>query len=282
MTLETLLEKSKKYIQKKIKYIPDFGIILLGYQFNELIEEIKNPIDISYEEIPDLKEKKIYVKFIFGKIEEKKVVFFIPLYSFYEENGNNHFPILLFKKMRVNKLILINISGSVNPNYKIGDIMLVKDHINFFPESYEMKKILENNRFFGITETYDQKMLEIAENIAMNHNIIIQKGVYVAFPYPNYKTTAEYAMIRSIGGDSVGMNIVPYVITAKWMNLRVFSISIMVGLGEEQEHNKKGSYNWMTSLNSIPILILMVKEFIKYYDNFSIIFLVIFSKIFFI
>ncbi|AWU44344.1 purine-nucleoside phosphorylase [Blattabacterium punctulatus] len=260
-----LEEKSKKYIQKKIQKKPDFGIILLENQFNKLVEKIKNPIYISYEEIPNFNKKNLYGKLIFGEIENKKVIFSIePFY----ENEKIPFSIIIFKNIGVDKLILINISGGINPNYKIGDLMLVKDHINFLPENTKIRKFIEkNNKYFCITELYDQKMLEIAENIAMNHNIIIQKGIYVTFPYPNYKTYAEHAMIRSMGGDSIGMNTISYIITARCMNLRVFFISMIVGLYENKD-SYSNSINFMTPFfyeteKSIPILILIFKDFIK-------------------
>ncbi|WP_185871882.1 purine-nucleoside phosphorylase [Blattabacterium cuenoti] len=269
MSVILTLEKSKQYIQKKIKEKPDFGILLLGNQFDELIEEIRNPICILYEEIPLFSKKKLCGKFLFGKIEDKNVVFLIE--PFYEEKITYNFSIVLCKNIGIDKLILINISGGINPNYKTGDVMLVKDHINFFPENINIKKEFLKNRFFEVTEPYDKKMIEIAENIAMNHNIIIQKGVYVAYPYPNYKTSAEYAMIRSIGGDSVGMNIVTDVMTARCMNIRVFAISIVMGLYEKAKDNKTHNLYDADSLNpfskemekSISLLILIIREFIK-------------------
>ncbi|WP_185853567.1 purine-nucleoside phosphorylase [Blattabacterium cuenoti] len=263
MSMTITLEKSKQYIQNKIKEKPDFGILLLGSQFDKLIEEIQNPICISYEEIPLL--KKLYGKFLFGQIEGKNVVFLIEPFS--EENRINNFPIVLCKNIGIDKLILINISGGVNPNYKMGDVMLVKDHINLFPESPNIKDLIKN-RFCEITEPYDKKMLEIAENIAMNHNIIIQKGVYVAFPYSNYKTYAEHAMIRSMGGDSVGMDIVTDIITARCMNLRVLVISIIVMSFSEPNKKIQNYADYRNTFfqeteKSISLLILIVKEFIK-------------------
>ncbi|WP_185866241.1 purine-nucleoside phosphorylase [Blattabacterium cuenoti] len=265
MSMTMTLEKSKQYIKNKIKEKPDFGILLLGSQFDKLIKEIQNPICISYEEIPLFSKEKLYGKFLFGQIEGKNVVFLIEPFS--EENGTNYFTIVLCKNIGIDKLILINISGGVNPNYKMGDVMLVKDHINLFPENPNVKDFIKN-RFFEITETYDKNMLEIAENIAMNHNIIIQKGVYVAFPYSNYKTYAEHSMIRSMGGDSVGMNIVTDVITARCMNLRVFAMSIIVmggSVSEPKIQKNADSRNpfFHETEKSISILILIVKEFIK-------------------
>ncbi|WP_238784239.1 purine-nucleoside phosphorylase [Blattabacterium cuenoti] len=267
------LEKSKQYIQNKIKEKPDFGILLLENQFDKLIEEIKNPICILYEEIPIFSKKKLYGRFLFGKIEDKNVVFLIE--NFHEKKKTNYFPIILCKKIGIEKLILINISGGVNQNYKMGDVMLIKDHINLFPETRNINNIIKN-KFFEITEPYDKKMLEIAENIAMNHNIIIQKGIFVAFPYFNYKTYSEYAMIRSMGGDSIGgMNIVTDVIAARCMNLRVFSISIIVMMGLSTNkssdkiiiNNDYSNYKnqfFQESEKSIPLIILIIKEFIKF------------------
>ncbi|WP_185872443.1 purine-nucleoside phosphorylase [Blattabacterium cuenoti] len=263
MSMNMILEKSKKYIQNKIKEKPDFGILLLENQFDKLIEEIQNPICIFYEEIPIFSKKKLYGKFLFGKIEGKNVVFLIEHFSEKKDNRINYFTIILCKNIGIDKLILINISGGVNPNYKMGDVMLIKDHINLFPE---IPNDFLKNRFFEITKPYDQNMLEIAENIAMNHNIIIQKGVYVAFPYFYYKTYAEYAMIQSIGGDSVGRNIVKDVITARCMNLRVFAISIIVmGLSKYNIQNHEDYKNTFFHENkkSISLLILIIKDFIK-------------------
>ncbi|WP_238784420.1 purine-nucleoside phosphorylase [Blattabacterium cuenoti] len=261
MSMTMILEKSKQYIQKKIKEKPDFGILLLGNLFDKFIEEIQNPICISYEEIPLFSTKNLYGKFLFGQVEGKNVVFLIE--PFYEEKNWSNFTIILCKNIGIDKLILINISGGVNPNYKMGDVMLVKDHINLFPENPNIKKFIKN-RFFDITEPYDKKMIEIAETIAMNHNIIIQKGIYVAFPYSNYKTYAEYAMIRSMGGDSIGMDIVKDVIIARCMNLRVFAMSII--LMEDTKMNIHD--NFMKSFiqkmeKSISLLILIIKDFIK-------------------
>ncbi|WP_185869270.1 purine-nucleoside phosphorylase [Blattabacterium cuenoti] len=260
-----ILEKSKQYIQNKIKEKPEFGILLLENQFDKLIEEIKNPIYISYKEIPIFSKEKLYGKFLFGKIEGKNVVFLIEPFSEDQENSRNYFSIFLCKNIGIDKLILINISGGVNPNYKMGDVMFIKDHINFFTEKTNINNLIRN-RFFEIIEPYDRKMLDIAENIAMNHNIIIQKGVYVASPYFNYKTYAEYAMIRSMGGDSVGMNIVTDVITARSMDIRVFALSIIV-MDSYESNMKNSSYSRNTFFHetekSISLLILIVKEFIK-------------------
>ncbi|WP_185850610.1 phosphorylase family protein [Blattabacterium cuenoti] len=268
--MSIILEKSKKYIQQIIKEKPDFGILLLESQFNKLIEEVENPICISYEEIPIFHEKNLYGKFLFGKIEGKNIVFLIE--PSFEENRENS--IFLCKKIGIEKLILINISAGINPNYKMGDIMLVKDHINFFTENFNVKKIMKNN-LFNIKELYDQKMLDIAENIAMNHNIIIQKGIYVAFPYPNYKTYAEHSMIRSMGGDCVGINILTDVLIARCINLRVFSITIIfMGLISDCKSQDKNTGSIITNnflLNtftetekSMRLLILIIKEFIKF------------------
>ncbi|BBA17202.1 purine nucleoside phosphorylase [Blattabacterium cuenoti STAT] len=262
------LEKSKQYIQNKIKEKPDFGFLLLGSQFDKLIEEIENPICISYEEIPIFSKKNLYGKFVFGKIEDKNVVFLVePLYE--ENRKNNLTVVLLCKNIGIEKLILINISGGINPNYKMGDVMLVKDHINFFPENSNIKEFITKNRFFEVIEPYDRKMIEIAENIAMNHNIIIQKGVYVAYPYSNYKTYAEYAMIRSMGGDSIGIDVISDVIIARCMNLRVFSISIIImGFDKKKYDEHNNSYFFKTFFDkeigkTISLLRLIVKEFVK-------------------
>ncbi len=258
-----IIEKSKKYIQSKIKELPVLGIILLGVKLDKLIQEMENTICIYYEEIPLF--PNLYGKFLFGKIEGKNIVFLIE--NFFEKNAINYFPMILCKNIGLEKFILINESIGVNPNYKIGDIMFIKDHINFFPEEKNIKNFL-GNRLIDITDPYDKNMLDLAEEIAMNQNIIIQKGIYVAFPYSNYKTYSECAMIRSVGGDCVGMeDIITYVMIAnRYMNIRVFSVSIINMMGIYDDHIEKENtkvYLFKEFENSISLLTIIIKEFIK-------------------
>lgn len=259
-----ILEKSIQQIKKKIEgNIPCLGILLTTDFLKKLVSEIKHPIFIPYKEIPII--KNFYGNFVFGEIEGKNVIFLIEEPS--KKQKINYLPILLCKNLGIDKMILVTISSGVNPNYKIGDIMLIKDHINLLPEKVNVKKLLKD-KLFGIEHPYDKEINKIIENIAMNQNVIIQKGTYVAASYPNYKTCAEYSMIRSIGGDSVGENIITDIIISNYMNLKIVAMSIIISEINEKEKILCKKMNISSFENdemkkSLFSLKLIIKEFIK-------------------
>ncbi|WP_185883130.1 phosphorylase family protein [Blattabacterium cuenoti] len=257
------LEKSKQYIKEKVKEKPDIGIFLLGFQnqFHELIQNIKDLICIPYKDIPILKH--LYGKLLFGKMNNKNIIFFMETLIEIQKINHHYFPIILCKNIGINKLIFINESYGVNPNYKIGDVMFIQDHINFFPEKNKVKKLIKNN-FWEIIQPYDQNMLEIAENIAMNHNIMIQKGIYVSIPYFNYRTYAEYSMIRSMGGDCIGMDLPTDVLIAKYMNIKIFAITMIIMI---ESYKKKHARSFFIPEiePSISLVILIINDLIQCY-----------------
>ena len=136
------------------------------------------------------------------------------------------------KYLGIEKLIISNASGGVNPNYEIGDLMIINDHINLIPNPLVGPNLNElGTRFPDMSEPYCKEMINFAEEIAVDNNIKLQKGNYVGVTGPTLETPAEYNYFRIIGGDTVGMSTVPEVIVARHMKIKCFGISVITDLG---------------------------------------------------
>ncbi len=233
------VQDTVKFLQEKGITKPDYGIIL-GTGLGNLVEKIEIEITIPYEEIPNFPVSTVAGhsgELIFGIIGTKKVIAMRGRFHYYEgwTMEQTVFPVRVMKYLGVENLIVSNASGGVNPAFKVGDIMLITDHINFIPEHPLRGKNEERfgPRFVDMHEPYSLKMIAKMEQIAKNMNVPIQKGVYLALQGPTFETPAEYRMVKLVGADAVGMSTVPEVIVAKHMGMTCFGISIITDLGVE-------------------------------------------------
>jgi purine-nucleoside phosphorylase len=146
------------------------------------------------------------------------------------------FPVRVMKILGVTKLIVSNASGGVNPNYKIGSVILIKDHINMMPEHPLRGKNDERfgPRFLNMSEPYSKSMIQKAKEIAASSQIDVKEGVYMALQGPTFETLSEYRMVKNIGADCVGMSTVPEVIVARHMDMEVFGLSVITDMGDEE------------------------------------------------
>jgi len=233
------VQETVKFLQEKGVAKPDYGIIL-GTGLGNLVKKINIEISIPYSEIPNFPVSTVAGhsgELIFGSIGSKKVVAMRGRFHFYEgwSIEQTIFPIRVMKFLGVENLIVSNASGGVNPDFKVGDIMLITDHINFMP-THPLHG--ENDERFGprfvdMHEPYSKKMIAKMEQIALQLNIPIQKGVYLALQGPTFETPAEYKMVKILGADAVGMSTVPEVIAAKHLGMTCFGISVITDLGVE-------------------------------------------------
>ncbi len=234
-----MLEKVKEttaYIQSKVKITPDVGIIL-GTGLGGLVKDIKNQEVLEYKDIPNFPVSTVEGhsgKLIFGDLGGKKVVAMQGRFHFYEGYDIKEvvFPVRVMKYLGIKNLFVSNASGGVNPDYEIGDLMIINDHINLIPNPL----IGPNNKEFGprfpdMSQPYDHKLIELGQNMASKHGIKTQVGCYVGTTGPTFETPKEYQYFRIIGGDTVGMSTVPEVIAARQMGIPVFAISIITDLG---------------------------------------------------
>ena len=234
-----MLEKIKEtasYIKKKTDFQPEVGIVL-GTGLGGLVNEIDIHYERDYQAIPNFPLSTVEGhkgKLIFGLLGKKKVVAMQGRFHYYEGYTVHQitFPIRVLKQLGINYLFLSNASGGVNPEYNIGDLMVLEDHINLLPNpliGYHHEEF--GPRFPDMGNTYSPELIARAEQIAAKHDIPLKKGVYTATTGPTYETASEYRYFRIIGSDTVGMSTVPETIVAHQMGIPCFAISIITDLG---------------------------------------------------
>lgn len=236
------IQETVSYLQEKTSnFKPETGIVL-GTGLGALVKEIEIFAELSYADIPNFAVSTLEFhsgKLIFGTLNGKKVVAMQGRLHYYEGYSMQEitFPIRVMKALGITHLIVSNAAGSLNPEFKKGDLMVISDHINLQPESpLRGKNDPEMGpRFPDMSEPYQRKLIARALDIASEHNIRCHKGVYIAVTGPNLETKAEYKYLRIIGGDAVGMSTVPEVIVASHMGIPVFAISVLTDEGFPEE-----------------------------------------------
>lgn len=234
--LETIKE-SYDYIRSRTKVEPSIGIIL-GTGLGGLVKEINVIDEIPYQEIPNFPVSTVQShsgKLIFGELGGKHVVAMQGRFHFYEGYTMKEvtFPVRVMKYLGIQRLFVSNASGGVNPDFEIGEIMILDDHINLFPAHPLIGKNFDElgPRFPDMSEPYDHKMIQLAKEIAAENNIRVATGTYAGLTGPTLETPAEYKYVHAIGADAVGMSTVPEVIVARHMEIPCFAISIITDLG---------------------------------------------------
>jgi purine-nucleoside phosphorylase len=232
------IQQTTSYIKNRIgDFEPEVGIIL-GTGLGGLVTEIEVEKQLMYSNIPDFPISTLEFhsgKLIFGTLAGKKVVAMQGRLHYYEGYTMQQitFPVRVMKMLGIKTLFVSNASGSLNPVFKKGDLMVIEDHINLQP----LNPLIGRNeeelgpRFPDMSQPYRRDLIDHALNIASDNNINCHKGVYVAVTGPNLETKAEYRYLRIIGGDAVGMSTVPEVIVANHMGLPVFAISVLTDEG---------------------------------------------------
>jgi purine-nucleoside phosphorylase len=233
--LETI-KNTASFIQDKIKVKPEVGIIL-GTGLGGLTKEIEVELTLDYENIPNFPVSTVeghHGRLILGKLGGKNIIAMQGRFHYYEGYSMQEvtFPVRVMKILGIKTLLVSNASGGVNPDYEIGDLMILDDHINLLPNPLIGKNINElGTRFPDMSEPYDHILIEKAKRIAKKNNLKVQIGCYVATSGPTFETPKEYQYFRIIGGDTVGMSTVPEVIIARHMGIPCFAISIITDLG---------------------------------------------------
>ncbi|MBM6619955.1 purine-nucleoside phosphorylase [Bacillus suaedaesalsae] len=225
------IERAASYIKDKLTSGPKIGLIL-GSGLGVLAEEIQNPITLPYHEIPEFPVSTVEGhagQLVIGELEGIQVVAMQGRFHFYEGYSLDKvtFPVRVMKEIGVETVIVTNAAGGVNTSFKAGDLMLITDHINNMGQN---PLIGPNNPEFGVrfpdmSAAYCPKLRAKAKDVASSLGISLQEGVYVGNTGPSYETPAEVRMIRTLGGDAVGMSTVPEVIVARHAGLTVLGIS---------------------------------------------------------
>lgn len=213
--------------------------IIMGTGLGRLADEIEVTRSIPYAEIPNFPQSTVEGhsgKLIFGKLGGKDIMAMQGRFHFYEGYSMKEvtFPIRVMYEIGIKTLFVSNAGGGTNPAFHVGDLMIITDHINFFPEHpLRGKNFPTGPRFPDMHEAYDRGLIRLADEIAREKGIKVQHGVYLGTQGPTFETPAEYRMFARMGGDSVGMSTVPEVIVARHCGIRVFGVSVITDLGIE-------------------------------------------------
>ena len=258
------IKATASFLKEKIAETPGIGIIL-GTGLGGLGKEIEVKNEFPYSSIPNFPVSTVQGhsgKLLFGKLGGKNVVAMQGRFHYYEGYNMQQvvFPVRVMKYLGIKDLFISNASGGVNPSFKVGDLMLIRDHINLFPSNPLIGKNEEElgPRFPDMSEAYSLALIEKAKALAKKLEIKVQEGVYCGLSGPTFETPAEYKYIRNIGGDAVGMSTVPEVIAARHMGLTCFGISVITDMGveghivkvthEEVQHEAQKAEKKMTML----------------------------------
>ena len=232
------IQETAAFLRSKMRTQPETAIIL-GTGLGSLVNEITDKYEIGYETIPNFPVSTVEGhsgKLIFGKLGNKDIMAMQGRFHFYEGYAMTEvtFPIRVMRELGIQTLFVSNAAGGMNPAFEIGDLMIITDHINFFPEHpLRGKNIPYGPRFPDMSEAYNKELIRQADAIAAEKGIKVQHGIYIGTQGPTYETPAEYKMFRILGADAVGMSTVPEVIVANHCGIKVFGISVITDLGVE-------------------------------------------------
>lgn len=236
--MQAEIESIVAFIRLKTKTSPKVGIIL-GSGLGALVHNVAIEIEIPYSTIPGFPISTVdghAGKLIFGTIGNTQVIVMQGRFHYYEgyDMQTIVLPVKVMKQLGIEYLFVSNASGGLNPLFRTGDLMVITDHINFFPENPlrgpNNDKI--GPRFPDMSTVYDKAIIDKAFHIASEKGIKLQKGIYIGSSGPTLETPAEYKMFRILGADATGMSTVPEVIVAHYLGLKVFGISVITNESE--------------------------------------------------
>lgn len=244
--------------------------IILGTGLGQLASEITDSYEFPYQDIPNFPVSTVEGhsgKLIFGKLGGKDIMAMQGRFHYYEGYDMKEvtFPERVMYELGIETLFVSNAAGGMNPSFLIGDLMIIDDHINFFPEHpLHGKNFPTGPRFPDMHEAYDKNLRQLADDIAKEKNIRVVHGVYVGVQGPTFETPAEYAMYHRLGGDAVGMSTVPEVIVARHCGIKVFGMSIITDLGIEGKPVEVSHEEVQEAANKAqPLMTEIMREIIK-------------------
>ena len=230
------IQETASWIKERMITNPTTAIIL-GTGLGQLASEITDKYEFPYSEIPNFPISTVEGhsgKLIFGKLGNKDIMAMQGRFHFYEGYSMKEvtFPVRVMYELGIKTLFVSNAAGGMNPQFNIGDLMIITDHINLFPEHpLRGKNFPTGPRFPDMHEPYDLQLVAEADKVAAEKGIKVQHGVYIGVQGPTFETPAEYRMFARMGGDAIGMSTVPEVIVAHHCGIKTFGVSVITDLG---------------------------------------------------
>ena len=261
------IQETADFLRTKFSSNPKTGIIL-GTGLGNLVTQITDKIEVPYETIPNFPVSTVEGhsgKLKLGNVDVLAMQGRFHYYEGYDMKAVT-FPVRVMKALGIETLLVSNASGGVNPDFKIGDLMIITDHINLFPEHPLRGQNFPElgTRFPDMSEAYSKELIAKAKQIAAEHNIKVIEGVYAGTSGPTFETPSEYRYFRTMGADAVGMSTVPEVIVANHAGMRCFGISIVTDLGVPGKIVEVSHEEVQAIGNSVqPLMTLIMKELIQ-------------------
>ncbi len=264
------IKETAQFIRGQIDELPKIAIIL-GTGLGDLVSHMEIIRELNYADIPHFPVSTVEGhsgRLIFGTLGDKYVMAMQGRFHYYEGYDMKQvtFPVRVMKELGVDTLFVSNAAGGMNKEFKVGDVMVISDHINLFPENPLRGRNDERMgpRFPAMTEAYYPRLISLADTIAAEEGIRLMHGVYVGTAGPTFETPAEYEYFRVIGGDAVGMSTVPEVIVANHAGMKVFGVSVITDLGgkdvkEVPTHEEVQK----AALKAQPVMTHLIKEMLK-------------------
>lgn len=269
------IQETAAFIKEKVGGEMPKVAIVLGSGLGDLANKIDTKVAIPYGEIPNFPISTVEGhkgQLIFGTLGKKYVMAMQGRFHYYEGYTMKEatFPIRVMKALGVKVLCVSNAAGGMNPDFHVGDVMLITDHINLFPDHPLRGKNYNElgPRFPAMNEAYSHRILDLARNIAKKNKVRLMEGVYVGTQGPTFETPSEYRFFYRIGGDAVGMSTVPEVIVARHSDMEVFGLSVITDLGGEGIFVDVSHEEVQQAASKAePIMTLMVQEVINHLDE---------------
>lgn len=272
MTLYEQIQEAIAFIHSRTNLQPRTGIVL-GTGLGNLTDDLKIEAEIAYNDIPHFAQSTVEShkgKLIFGHLGNHPVVVMAGRFHWYEGWTMEQvtFPIRVLKFLDIQRIIITNVSGGVNPHYRAGDLVVVSDHLNLLPEN-PLRGANDERlgpRFPDMLHTYDEDLRRLALKLAKAHSIRAFEGVYSALPGPNLETPAEYTMLRSLGSDCTGMSSIPEVLVARHMSLPVLMISLVSNVSYPRSAIRVTTLEEVisTAQAAEPKMRLLIRELVSY------------------
>ena len=263
------IQETASFLKARMDTKPETAIIL-GSGLGKLVDDINVEKEIPYAEIPNMPVSTVEghaSKLLFGKLGGKDIIAMDGRFHYYEGYTMKEVtvPVRVMYELGIKNLIVSNAAGGMNEAFSVGDLMIITDHINSFPENpLRGKNFPTGPRFPSMHEAYDKEFVRIVEAAAKRLGIKVQKGVYVGTAGPTFETPAEYRMFKQWGGDAVGMSTVPEVIVAVHCGIRVFGMSVITDLGGFEVPMKVSHEEVQEAANNAqPKMTALMKELIK-------------------
>jgi len=233
--IQTATEYIKGYLPSSVRIA-----IVLGSGLGDFDQEMDVHTALSYNEIPYFPQSTVEGhagQLLIGKLSDVPVIVLKGRFHYYEGYALKQatFPIRVFQQLGIKNLLLSNACGGLNPQQQIGDLMILEDHMHLFADNplRGVNDATLGPRFPDMSQPYNFKLIELAEQIGQRHHLNLKKGVYAGTPGPNYETKAEYKYFRFIGADAVGMSTTPETIVAVHAGMNVFGVSVIADMGVE-------------------------------------------------